>query len=117
MPHFFSAAGFFFLSLTLHKIIGSFNESLSLQLRLDFITFNIAGPSTATNSVGKMIAGQLSTDSGNGMPAGLQSSCLTDLFSISNPGGPSPPKICGYNADTHSKNLTEICIHRLLPKA
>merc|ERR1712117_184703 len=82
-----------------------------VQLRLDFITFNIAGPSTATNSVGKMISGQLSQTAAEGMEAGVQSSCLTDLFSISNPGGPSPPKICGYNADTHMYvDMGEDCI-------
>merc|ERR1712117_894159 len=82
-----------------------------VQLRLDFITFNIAGPSTATTSIGKMIDGRLDPLEAKGVQVTESSRCNTDLFSISNPGGPSPPKICGYNADTHMYvDLGEDCI-------
>merc|ERR1712223_1552601 len=82
-----------------------------VQLRLDFITFNIAGPESGTTSVGKMIDGHLDLTTAQGMVSGLNTRCLTDIFSISNPGGPSPPKICGYNADTHMYvDLCEDCI-------
>merc|ERR1711997_72702 len=82
-----------------------------VQLRLDFITFNINGPATTLTSVGKTIVGSLSQTSAEGQESTLQSRCLTDVFSISNPGGPSPPKICGYNADTHMYvDMGEDCI-------
>merc|ERR1712223_1753948 len=81
-----------------------------VQLRLDFITFNIAGPETGIITVGNAVSGNIDP-SGTGKEAGLQSRCLTDIFAISNPGGPSPPQICGYNADTHMYvDMGENCI-------
>merc|ERR1712223_620763 len=81
-----------------------------VQLRLDFITFNIAGPETGIVTVGNAVSGNIDP-SGTGKEAGLQSRCLTDIFAISNPGGPSPPQICGYNADTHMYvDMGENCI-------
>merc|ERR1712223_1228104 len=82
-----------------------------VQLRLDFITFNIAGPATATTTVGNIVSGILDPTGASGKAASLQTRCLTDVFSVSNPGGPSPPKICGYNADTHMYvDMGEECV-------
>ena len=79
-------------------------------MRLDFITFAILGPSTADVSVGKTLMGALDATNTAGMASTLESRCLDDVFAISNPGGPSPPKICGYNSDTHSKIETPIYV-------
>lgn len=77
-----------------------------VQLRLDFLTFTLAGPNTdqATivakqnnNNLVAKATGQAST----GQDTTLASRCLTDIFSVSNPGGPSPPAICGTNTDEH----------------
>jgi len=82
-----------------------------VQLRLDFITFAILGPSTADVSVGKTLMGALDATNTAGMASTLESRCLDDVFAISNPGGPSPPKICGYNSDTHMYvDMGEDCI-------
>eukprot|EP00096_Caligus_rogercresseyi_P010378 TRINITY_DN375_c0_g1_i1.p1 TRINITY_DN375_c0_g1~~TRINITY_DN375_c0_g1_i1.p1 ORF type:complete len:395 (+),score=18.45 TRINITY_DN375_c0_g1_i1:51-1235(+) len=62
------------------------------QLRLDFNTFTIAGPATATTSVAKTPAGKELTD---------EQRCLTDTFSVTNPGGSTPPTICGVNNGEH----------------
>jgi len=72
-----------------------------VQLRLDFINFAIAGPATATTTVGKILSGNVVADASDGNAASLASRCLTDIFSVSNPGGPSPPQICGSNTDSH----------------
>ena len=55
------------------------------QLRLDFNTFTISGPSSATQTVGLLKFGVLNTASGS--PAVLASQCLTDTFSVTNPSG------------------------------
>jgi hypothetical protein len=31
--------------------------------------------------------------------------CLTDTFSVTNPGGNAPPTICGINTGYHSKSF------------
>ena len=71
------------------------------QLRLDFNTFAITGPSTTTdtNSQTKIING--SPNSLAGTPALLASQCLTDTFSVTNSGS-SAPMICGTNSGEHS---------------
>ncbi len=82
-----------------------------LQIRLDFDTFTISGPSTVSTSVAKRLprSGIL-----NNMPVATtapaplisvaeMTNCLTDTFSVTNPGGPSPPTICGVNSGEHSK--------------
>ena len=71
-----------------------------VQLRLDFETFNILGPSSTvtvlsvSNNVALLAPGTASN---------LNTVCLDDSFSVSNPGGQSPPVICGNNNDMHSK--------------
>jgi len=72
-----------------------------VQLRLDFITFSLLGPETAATTVGKALNGVFSNTAEEGKQVTLQTRCMQDIFSVSNPGGPSPPKICGYNSDTH----------------
>jgi hypothetical protein len=69
------------------------------QLRLDFNTFSITGPDTATATVGKMLSGQILT---GGTSVSLATECLTDTFSVTNPGGNAPPVICGLNTGQHS---------------
>ena len=74
------------------------------QLRLDFNTFVITGPSTTTDTNGKInIINGAPTPSG-GVDALLASQCLTDTFSITNSGSNSP-MICGTNSGEHSNNI------------
>jgi len=74
-------------------------SSSIVQLRLDFVDFAITGPDTSTLSVAHTTSGNIAT--GAGKTASLASRCTTDVFSVSNPGGPSPPQICGNNIDEH----------------
>ncbi|CAB4068943.1 unnamed protein product [Lepeophtheirus salmonis] len=62
------------------------------QLRLDFSTFTLSGPATATDSTAKTPAGKDLTD---------EQRCLMDTFSVTNPGGSTPPVICGMNNGEH----------------
>lgn len=72
------------------------------QMRLDFSTFVITGPSTATRTQGKEINGVIG-DIANGKEFSYQSQCLTDTFTVSgqNTGLNSPPTICGTNTGQH----------------
>jgi len=72
-----------------------------VQLRLDFVDFVINGPSTSTLSAAYIIDGNVVTEAGK--KGSYATRCLDDIFSVSNPGGPSPPQICGNNVDAHSK--------------
>ena len=67
------------------------------QIRLDFLTFAITGPSTDSASVGKLLNGFESKASGKEI--GNAGRCLTDTFSISNQN--SVPVICGTNTGFH----------------
>lgn len=71
------------------------------QLRLDFDMFVISGPSTLSDSVGVTLNGAPVTDITKGVAVATASQCLTDTFSISNPGGQNPPVICGSNNGEH----------------
>ena len=75
-----------------------------LQLRLDFNQFMISGPSTSSVSMGvtKILNGNPVAAAG-GVSANTHTQCLTDTFSVTNPGGISPPTICGTNTGEHSK--------------
>ena len=71
------------------------------QMRLDFNTFVIQGPSTET-----LVADQIKLLSGVANAAGtgfIFGNCVNDRFYTTNPGGRSPPTICGTNTDEHSK--------------
>ena len=63
------------------------------QLRLDFLNFVVTGPSTSTVSNFIPISALPSTD---------RSRCLVDQFSVTSPGNPAPPVICGMNTNQHS---------------
>merc|ERR1711936_42063 len=72
------------------------------QLRLDFDTFVISGPSTGSNTDskdGKCANGEFI--SGGAGDCSVASQCLTDTFSVTNPGGTAPPVICGTNTGKH----------------
>jgi len=70
-----------------------------VQLRLDFVDFVINQPETAITTVTHVSGESVTTFVGKA--ANLATRCLTDVFSVSNPGGPSPPQICGNNVDEH----------------
>jgi hypothetical protein len=77
------------------------------QLRLDFESFVITGPSTGSNTLaadGKATGGVV----GAGASINRASKCLTDIFTVTNPGGTAPPAICGINTAQHSKILFNI---------
>jgi len=67
------------------------------QMRLDFNTFVIAGPSTSTLSIGKVIEGELNA---LGDAACARGQCQTDTFSVVSP-SVTPPVICGTNSGEH----------------
>ena len=74
------------------------------QLRLDFNMFAITGPSTETNSEFDALNGQIaSSGSAAGKKASFNTVCEIDWFSVSNPGGTTPPVICGTNTGKHSE--------------
>ena len=76
----------------------------SLQLRLDFDTFVISGPVTdTTNTYASATTGIVNGDGTNKKAVSMASRCLDDIFTVSNPGGITPPAICGRNSGSHSK--------------
>jgi len=77
------------------------------QLRLDFSTFAITGPSTVTVSAVTIASGQILTGKKEAAPA---TQCVTDTFSITNPNGLTPPSICGTNTGEHMYvDSSEMC--------
>ena len=85
----------------MNKVIFSF------QLRLDFNMFAISGPSTQVNSEVLLLNGQVVPDptinNAVGVKASLNTNCQVDSFAVSNPGGTTPPVICGTNTGKHSE--------------
>merc|ERR1711953_690255 len=71
-----------------------------VQLRLDFETFNIAAPSDTDIQV-QTVSNNVVADGTAGTLSNLATVCLDDAFTVSNPGGQSPPVICGNNNDMH----------------
>lgn len=74
------------------------------QLRLDFETFVITGPSTGSDtqaSDGKATMGIVGSGAAAGKDINKASKCLTDSFTVTNPSGSSPPTICGINSGEH----------------
>jgi len=61
------------------------------QIRLDFQTFVIAGPSTLTASSAYQVGGSIATDAGK--KVSFATSCLTDTFSLTGPAGSVPPGV------------------------
>ncbi len=83
------------------------------QIRLDFESFTITGPTTITNSIAKRVA-KSGVVNGETIGDGVASvadfgNCRTDTFSVTNPDGPSPPTICGVNSGEHSENTQGKC--------
>jgi len=78
---------------------------LSFQLRLDFTTFVITGPSTNTLSTAKQFGGSQMMGDAAGVLASPATNCLTDTFSVTGSPGGNPPTICGTNTGYHSKYL------------
>merc|ERR1719312_207971 len=69
------------------------------QLRLDFETFVLNDPVTATTvTVGPINADGVAAVAGS---ATRQGNCDTDSFGVTVPGGKSPPLICGTNTGQH----------------
>ncbi len=83
-------------------------QILSLQLRLDFISFQIAGPSSATTITHKRKNGVVV--SGSGAPGAQASQCLDDTFSVSGGDRGGSDVLCGVNTGQHSKLLVHIHI-------
>jgi hypothetical protein len=73
-----------------------------LQIRIDFSSFVIAGPSTLTTSTTLEAGGSVAA---GGKAVNLATECLTDTFSLTGPAGSVPPVICGTNTGEHSKSL------------
>lgn len=76
------------------------------QIRLDFMTFVIAGPSTLSETVGAIFGGEGIPDDtadavAKGLPVSAATQCSDDQFTVTNPGGPAPPVICGTNTNAH----------------
>ncbi len=76
----------------------------ALQLRLDFSTFSIAGPSTSANVVVQRKNGVAVENGGSGAPGTLASQCLTDSFSVTNAAGRSSDILCGVNTGQHRES-------------
>jgi len=67
------------------------------QMRLDFNTFVITGPSTNTNSETKILNGVVSSSAAK--TANYASTCATDIFTITN--APNLPELCGTLTGEH----------------
>jgi len=83
-------------------------------LRLDFTEFNIAQPFTCGDSSSSVAC---TTSDGP-----LIGDCLYDQFTVTSPGAPSPPVVCGYNTGQHmylplSERCNKVTFHMDLLKA
>ena len=75
------------------------------QIRLDFETFVISGPSTITTSLTKHIFGvPAGATATNERAVSLATNCLTDTFTVSKTN--NVPVLCGDLADDHRKYFT-----------
>lgn len=68
------------------------------QVRLDFDTFVITGPSTNTLTVGTQIGGTFIPLAASGIGFNYQGQCLTDAFTV---GGTTVPTLCGTLTGEH----------------
>jgi len=68
------------------------------QIRLDFDKFVLNGPSTATASTFKALAG---VQNAGGAEATQATNCMTDQFAVTAPGSHGSPVICGTNTGEH----------------
>ena len=86
------------------------------QLRLDFLTFSLPGPSAATAAFGTAVNGDLTLDVAGPMVTTAKA-CQDAAFFASNPGGAAPPIICGQNTGEHSNlksKLFDSYVHKRL---
>jgi hypothetical protein len=68
------------------------------QIRLDFDTFVVTGPSTETTVAFEQLNGN-ALKTGNGKDASLASTCATDVFHVTN--APNLPELCGTLSGEH----------------
>ena len=74
--------------------------------RLDFTSFEIAGPSMSTDSIGVLakFSGDIAAiPAASGIAVTERGRCLVDTFSVGSPGNTAPPVICGSNDGEHSE--------------
>ena len=71
------------------------NENIC-QIRLDFQNFIINQPKVTAESVSHLPGGGAAKKSYDKLQ------CQTDIFSVTAPGNPAPPVICGTNSGEHS---------------
>lgn len=71
------------------------------QLRLDFLTFVIAGPDTATDSSFLSLGGLASSESAGTAKYTQYGQCLSDSFAVTSVGNKGTPTICGTNTGYH----------------
>ena len=81
------------------------------KLRIDFDTMVLTAPSEVTTPIA---SANVLTDSST------VGDCTVDTLTITNPGGPVPPTICGYNTGQHmyvpvSSQVTRAGYHKYLP--
>ena len=72
------------------------SNQIQFQMRLDFNTFVITGPSTYTSSETLILNGGVAT---GGAAANYASTCATDIFTITN--APNLPELCGTLTGEH----------------
>merc|ERR1711953_107965 len=84
-----------------------------VQLRLDFETFNIAAPSDTDIQV-QTVSNNVVADGSAGTLSNLATACLDDAFTVSNPGGQSPPVICGNNNGINRTKYGSLCKWKFL---
>ena len=58
------------------------------KLRIDFDTMVLSGPTTISSTAAVSDSARVGH-------------CAVDTMTISNPGGPQPPTVCGYNTGQH----------------
>lgn len=82
--------------------INAINDNIC-QLRLDFLTFIITGPSTQTISeVNMQFSAPLISAEPLNTGSAWTTNCLTDTFSVSSPNfANKPPVLCGINSGMH----------------
>ena len=51
----------------------------------------------------------IQSESADGAVLNARTQCNTDSFSVSSPGNPAPPVICGYNTGEHSNTYLFEC--------
>ena len=73
-----------------------------LKLRLDFTTFVITAPNSLSISVARTNNGVPINSNKNFNRVSARGQCLTDTFMVTNPGGQTPPTLCGDNTGQHS---------------